>query len=157
MSWTCHEHVMNMPWTCREHVVNMSWTCCEHVVNRLWTCREHVVNMLCTCCEHVVNKLSTGREHAMNMSWTCHEACCEHVVNISGRGGEGFLRRSKRRRHLPKIRTFKKFGGNRAFVSCFVKKGLKTPPLSFWTFFTTNFFYVFHFRFIKTFPFVALF
>ena len=24
--------------------------------------------------------------------------------------GEGFLRRSKRRRHLPKIRTFKKFG-----------------------------------------------
>ena len=26
-----------------------------------------------------------------------------------GRGGEVLLRRSKRRRHLPKIRTFKKF------------------------------------------------
>ena len=80
-----------MSWTCCEHVVNMSWTCCEHVVN--------VVNMWWTCGEHEVN-----------MSWTCRE----HVMNMLGerRGGEGrgkclstCLRRFKRRRHLPEIRT----------------------------------------------------
>ena len=31
-------------------------------------------------------------------------------VRKEKRGGEGFLRLSLRRRHLPKIRTFKKFG-----------------------------------------------
>ena len=33
------------------------------------------------------------------------------TINVQwGGGGEGFLRRRKRRRHLPKVRTFKKFG-----------------------------------------------
>ena len=43
---------------------------------------------------------------------------CPYFVKLSkvkyrggeGKGGEGFFRRSRRRRHLPKIRTFKEFG-----------------------------------------------
>ena len=106
MSWTCCEHVVNMSWTCHEHVVNMSWTSCEHVVNMSWTCCEQVVNMPWTCCEHVVNMLWKCCEQVVNMPRTCCKHVMKHVVNISGRVGVGFLRRSKRRRHLPKIRPF---------------------------------------------------
>ena len=46
MSWTCHEHVMNMSWRYHEYIyIYISLICHEHVMNISWTYHEHITKL----------------------------------------------------------------------------------------------------------------